>query len=46
MKNAGAKGPSKKRERHIKNHIETLLKGRPIRFRVIAFAQRIAAKKI
>ena len=44
----GGKGgkPSKKQERHVKMHIETLMKGRPIRFRVIAFAQRVAALKI
>ena len=47
MKGAAvSKVSSKKREKHVKNHIETLMKGRPIRFRVIAFAQRIAAKKI
>ena len=36
----GGKGgkSSKKQERHVKMHIETLMKGRPIRFRVIAFA--------
>ena len=45
-KGGGTKGFQKKKERHVKTHIETLMKGRPIRFRVIAFAQRVAAKKI